>query len=107
MSVTVAAITAVWRAWGAGLLRGRISRSDKVVFVIANVSFLISWSAFCVHLAKRWHYVPVDLRSDASGLALTFFVLWFYLVRERSSSLCLMLACLAFWTASQLALRMF
>jgi multisubunit Na+/H+ antiporter MnhF subunit len=67
------------------------ARGNKILFVLSNVAFAISWLSLCVRLIQHWHTIDRAVRADVEYLAFIFLFLWIYLLLEKTKGFGLML----------------
>ena len=80
-------------------------RANRVVFVLANLAFVVSWLSLCVHLIRRWHHLDGLVRADIEYLTIIFLVLWVNLLFEKAKAPALALVCASFWGILTLVFR--
>lgn len=86
------------------LLRPDMPRWERIASILSHLSFLLSWLWFSVRLVTHYRLMQAHEASVSVQIAVTFAVLWLYLIREKIGGICLMIACFAFWIASNAVL---
>jgi hypothetical protein len=82
------------------------SRANKVMLVLSNFGFVISWSSLCVHLFQNWNLMDGKLRVDANFVLIVFPLLWISLLSEKTKGSSMVLAFLAFMAVRALVYRL-
>lgn len=85
---------AVWR---------EAMRYRKLWYVIANCAFLLCWIFLSVLTARRWHRLAADSHFWAIALIGMFLLLWFYMLREKNSTLTIAAGVIALLASTKLA----
>ncbi len=75
----------------------------KLWFVIANAAFGLAWLTLCVLTVQRWYGLPQDSHFWAPGSLAMFLLLWFYMLREKNSTLSVVAAALALFATTKLS----
>lgn len=59
----------------------------RLWFVMANAAFLLGWFALCVLTVRHWRELPADSHFWNPVCAAAFLLLWFYMLKEKNSTL--------------------
>lgn len=70
---------------------------------MAHAAFLLSWFALSVLTIRRWHNLPAESHFWAPGSICMFLLLWFYMLREKNSTLATVAAALALLATTRLS----
>jgi hypothetical protein len=60
---------------------------SRVSYLTANTAFLLTWLSFCTRTVVRWQGSTPTSEFWAAGCAAMFLLLWFYMLREKNSTL--------------------
>ena len=82
------------------------ARGNKILFVVSNAAFVISWVLFCARLIQHWRSIDGRVRTDIEFLMFMFVCLWVDLLFEKAKGLSLMMVYASFWGALALASRL-
>jgi len=75
----------------------------RLWLVMAHAAFLLSWFALSVLTIRRWHNLPAESHFWAPGSICMFLLLWFYMLREKNSTLATVAAALALLATTRLS----
>jgi hypothetical protein len=75
----------------------------KLWFMLANVAFGLCWFTYCGLAVYRWHNLVPDSHFWLPLGVAMFLLLWFYLIREKNSTLSIATAVLAMLASMKVA----
>ena len=68
-------------------------RTQRSVFILANVVISLIWLRFVVRLIEQWNLMKPDIRNTLGAFMVLFCLLWLTIIREKKGYLSLAMAC--------------
>jgi hypothetical protein len=62
---------------------------EKLWRTLANVSIVLYLVALCRYTFRNWHALPTDSHMGLASFGICSILLWLSLLREKSSTMCL------------------